>query len=207
MSSKKRKRSENAEAERSQENGEAHSLAGSTTTKTSKSKQAKGRKRQREDELKPESTQLLGKYEQKSKATDRTSDVTPSDAVPEQDYDHTMTPDTSQKSQRFIVFIGVLASSTFLLCHLLTEVRGNLPYSATTDSINAHFSKLRPRSVRHQTDKETGQSRGFAFLEFDGYDRMKTCLKLYHHSSFEDGLSNARRINVELTYVLYLCKN
>ena len=31
---------------------------------------------------------------------------------------------------------------------------------------------------------------------------MKTCLKLYHHSSFNDGKSPARRINVELTYVL-----
>jgi len=28
---------------------------------------------------------------------------------------------------------------------------------------------------------------------------MKTCLKLYHHSSFDDGKSPARRINVELT--------
>jgi len=36
-------------------------------------------------------------------------------------------------------------------------------------------------------------------LEFEGYDRMKTCLKLYHHSNFDDGLSPARKINVELT--------
>lgn len=45
------------------------------------------------------------------------------------------------------------------------------------------------------------KARGFAFLEFEAYDRMKTCLKLYHHSSFDDGKSPARRINVELTYV------
>ena len=31
---------------------------------------------------------------------------------------------------------------------------------------------------------------------------MKTCLKLYHHSNFDDGQSPARRLNVELTYAL-----
>jgi nucleolar protein 6 len=30
---------------------------------------------------------------------------------------------------------------------------------------------------------------------------MKTCLKLFHHSMFDDGLSAPRKINVELTYV------
>lgn len=28
---------------------------------------------------------------------------------------------------------------------------------------------------------------------------MKTCLKLYHHSIFDDGVSPPRKINVELT--------
>ncbi|KAI9875233.1 MAG: hypothetical protein M1830_008715, partial [Pleopsidium flavum] len=87
----------------------------------------------------------------------------------------------ASKHQRFIVFIG------------------NLPFTATTASITAHFSKVQPLSVRHRTHKTTGKSKGFAFLEFSGYDRMKTCLKLYHHSSFDDGLSPARKINVELT--------
>lgn len=61
---------------------------------------------------------------------------------------------------------------------------GNLPYSATTESIASHFAKLSPRAIRHRTDPQTGKSKGFAFLEFDRYDRMKTCLKLYHHSIF-----------------------
>ncbi|KZF24268.1 hypothetical protein L228DRAFT_259508 [Xylona heveae TC161] len=85
------------------------------------------------------------------------------------------------KAVRFIVFIG------------------NLPYSATTESVTKHFAKIQPTSVRHLTDKETGKSKGFAFLEFEAYDRMKTCLKLYHHSNFDDGISPARKINVELT--------
>ena len=97
-------------------------------------------------------------------------------------------------SQRFILFIG------------------NLPYSATTPQIEFHFSKLAPTSIRHSTDKSTGRSKGFAFLEFAGYDKMKTCLKLYHHSIFDpqdskdgqkverkDKKKPGRRINVELT--------
>ncbi|KAI4193265.1 MAG: hypothetical protein LQ350_008401 [Teloschistes chrysophthalmus] len=84
-------------------------------------------------------------------------------------------------SQRFIVFVG------------------NLPYSATEESIRQHFANLTPLSVRHRCDKDSGRSKGFAFLEFHNFDRMKTCLKTLHHSSFEDGISPARSINVELT--------
>lgn len=100
-------------------------------------------------------------------------------------------PSKPDPKQRFIVFIG------------------NLPYTAGTSTIRSHFSKLEPFAVRHSTDKSTGRSRGFAFLEFEGYDRMKTCLKLYHHSLFDAGgeLSSGkggrkgqtRKINVELT--------
>jgi nucleolar protein 6 len=108
--------------------------------------------------------------------------------------DSTIEGQNNSKPQRFILFIG------------------NLPYSATTPQIESHFSKLAPTSIRHSTDKSTGRSKGFAFLEFAGYDKMKTCLKLYHHSIFDPDDSNddhdkkrkdkkkpGRRINVELT--------
>jgi nucleolar protein 6 len=79
---------------------------------------------------------------------------------------------------------------------------GNLPYTATTESVTAHFSKIAPISVRVATDKkESDKCRGFGFVEFEAFDRMQTCLKLYHHSSFDDGKSPARKINVELTSV------
>ena len=90
---------------------------------------------------------------------------------------------------------------------------GNLPFTATDDSITKHFTKVHPQSIRHRTDRTTGKSKGFAFLEFEAYDRMKTCLKVYHHSTFDDGQSPARRLNVELTYAsissisLKLCAN
>ncbi|OXV05351.1 hypothetical protein Egran_06881 [Elaphomyces granulatus] len=87
-----------------------------------------------------------------------------------------------QKGGRFIVFIG------------------NLPFTATQESVENHFCKINPISVRVATEKgNSGKCRGFGFLEFQNYDRMQTCLKLYHHSSLDDGKSPARRINVELT--------
>ncbi|KAJ9655468.1 hypothetical protein H2198_005654 [Neophaeococcomyces mojaviensis] len=99
---------------------------------------------------------------------------------------------------------------------------GNLPFTCTTDQLQAHFRKLAPSQIRHATDKQTGKSKGFAFLEFDQYDKMKTCLKVYHHSIFDpertaqlgdeafdqngaelrtgqQGKSKGRKINVELT--------
>ncbi|KAI9740128.1 MAG: hypothetical protein M1818_004879 [Claussenomyces sp. TS43310] len=90
--------------------------------------------------------------------------------------------ETEGKAPRFIVFIG------------------NLPYSTTTASIQKHFAIIKPKSVRHLTRKDDpSKSKGCAFVEFEGYDHMKTCLKQFHHSTFDDGLSAPRKINVELT--------
>jgi len=90
--------------------------------------------------------------------------------------------DDAPKNARFIVFVG------------------NLPYTATKAKLEEHFAAVKPTSVRlldHKTDKT--KTRGIAFVEFDHYGRMETCLQRYHHSDFNDGVSPARRINVELT--------
>lgn len=84
-------------------------------------------------------------------------------------------------------------------CMHSQTLAGNLPYTATDETIRKHFSALLPFQIRNNTDKKTTKSKGFAFLEFEQYDRMKTCLKLYHHTQFDDGKSPARKINVELT--------
>ncbi|OAX77402.1 hypothetical protein ACJ72_08300 [Emergomyces africanus] len=89
--------------------------------------------------------------------------------------------DKDKKNQRFIVFIG------------------NLPFHTTLEAVQKHFAKIEPSHIRFPSEKGGKKSRGFAFIEFDHYDRMKTCLKLYHHSSFDDGKNPARKINVELT--------
>jgi nucleolar protein 6 len=113
--------------------------------------------------------------------------------------------DTEGKAARFIVFIGAFyppfSCSTSTNFHLK---QGNLPFTTTTASIQKHFASVKPISVRHLTHKDDPKkSKGAAFVEFDGYDHMKTCLKLFHHSMFDDGISPARKINVELTYVPY----
>lgn len=106
-------------------------------------------------------------------------------------------PAPSKKDDRFICFIG------------------NLPYNATSAQIHSHFVKIADgiKSIRLPTDKKTGKGKGFAFLEFDGFDKMKTCLKLYHHSIFDPSVQTedkeakpgqketgkGRRINVDLT--------
>jgi nucleolar protein 6 len=76
---------------------------------------------------------------------------------------------------------------------------GQLPFTCTTEDIQKHFANVQPNSIRHVTYKEGGKSKGYAFLEFDNWDRMRTCLKLYHHSEFDDGKSKPRKINIELT--------
>lgn len=85
------------------------------------------------------------------------------------------------KSGRFIVFVG------------------NLPYSATKEALTKHFKKIEPVSIRLLTDRESGKCKGTAFVELENWDRMNTALKLYHHTMFEDGVSKARKINVELS--------
>ncbi|KZZ96886.1 RNA binding protein [Ascosphaera apis ARSEF 7405] len=85
------------------------------------------------------------------------------------------------KNVRFIVFVG------------------NLPFGITQEQVQQHFAKIRPTQVRLATEKDSKKSRGFAFVEFDNYDRMKTCLKLYHHSLLDDGKGNSRKINCELS--------
>jgi nucleolar protein 6 len=107
--------------------------------------------------------------------------------------------DIRKKPARFIVFIGKLGYISFLPFEL-TEFIGNLPFSTTTESIKEHFAAVKPISIRHLTKKgEFTQSKGCAFVEFEGYDHMKTCLRLFHHSTFDNGISPPRKINVELT--------
>lgn len=83
---------------------------------------------------------------------------------------------------RFIVFVG------------------NLPFNATKESVEKHFGSVHPKSVRYLTDKVTKKGKGAAFVEFEGYDHMKTALRTMHHTEFDAGDGREKRkINVELT--------
>ncbi|KAF4952084.1 hypothetical protein FSARC_12716 [Fusarium sarcochroum] len=90
--------------------------------------------------------------------------------------------DADGKADRHIVFVG------------------NLPFTATAETIQAHFASLNPVGVRCMSDpKDSKPCRGFAFVEFSKVWHMRTCLDKFHHSEFSDGISYPRRINVELT--------
>ena len=101
------------------------------------------------------------------------------------------------------VSYALLVCSFFMSSWESAKYKGNLPFTATKESLVQHFTKVKPSSIRLPTSKGTGISKGYAFLEFDTYDRMQTSLQSYHHSTFNDRLSTARRINVELTWVNY----
>ncbi|OAJ34441.1 RNA recognition motif domain-containing protein [Piscirickettsia salmonis] len=64
---------------------------------------------------------------------------------------------------------------------------GNLPYSADDQSLEELFSQFGAiTSVKVIQDRETGRSKGFAFVEFDEKDAAEAALKL-------DGQDNGGR--------------
>ncbi|KJX93651.1 hypothetical protein TI39_contig4278g00022 [Zymoseptoria brevis] len=139
------------------------------------------------DEEKADTAASKPKKRKKKSATATAGD----DTTTAQDDNPNDAEEATTKS-KFIVFIG------------------NLPYKTTDATLTAHFKSLQPFHLRHRTDPQTKRSKGFAFLEFENYDRMKTCLKLFHHSMFDPeakevggtGKGNGkagRKINVELT--------
>ncbi|KAJ2159328.1 hypothetical protein GGF46_003120 [Coemansia sp. RSA 552] len=79
------------------------------------------------------------------------------------------------KAVRFIAFVG------------------NLPFSATADDLREMMASANPTSVRLSTDKVTGKSRGFAFVEFETSADLRRAIRFHHLP-----LGN-RQINVELT--------
>ncbi|RGP74276.1 hypothetical protein FSPOR_1456 [Fusarium sporotrichioides] len=118
------------------------------------------------------------KSKKKNKKQDKSAETTES-ADAEAD---TADAKTNGKADRHIVFVG------------------NLPFTATAETIKAHFASLNPIGVRCMSDpKDSKPCRGFAFVEFAKVWHMRTCLDKFHHSEFTDGTSYPRRINVELT--------
>ena len=56
---------------------------------------------------------------------------------------------------------------------------GNLPYNISDDQLNDMFAKFgTPDSARVITDRDTGQSKGFGFVEFTNADQAKEALSL-----------------------------
>lgn len=56
---------------------------------------------------------------------------------------------------------------------------GNLPYNISDDQLSGMFAKFgTPDSARVITDRDTGQSKGFGFVEFSNPDQAKEALSL-----------------------------
>ena len=71
---------------------------------------------------------------------------------------------------------------------------GSLAYATTDDTLNAHFAQIGPvKSARVITDRDSGRSKGFGFVEFeDEADNQKAVDQL--NGQDLDG----REINVSL---------
>jgi len=70
---------------------------------------------------------------------------------------------------------------------------GNLPFSATEDEIRDFFSTVGDvQSVKIITDRDTGRSRGFCFVEMDNADSAITDLNGQELSGRKLTVSEAR---------------
>ena len=63
---------------------------------------------------------------------------------------------------------------------------GNLPYSTDDKQLRAVFEEIgqQPREVRIITDRMTGQSRGFAFVEVNDAEAAAACISALHGKPF-----------------------
>lgn len=71
---------------------------------------------------------------------------------------------------------------------------GNLPFTTTTDQLEALFSE-HGTVVRAQvvSDRDTGRSRGFGFVEMESDEGAQAAI-----SAFNDREYNGRRLNVNV---------
>ncbi|KAJ4147519.1 hypothetical protein LMH87_002031 [Akanthomyces muscarius] len=167
----------------------------STAAVEEKKKDKKSKKEKKDKNDKTEEAPKKKSKKNKKPSSDETTTVAPEDAIPNgasngidldvdaANGDEDAEEGKPEKAARHIVFVG------------------NLPYTATAASISAHFATLSPIAVRCLTNKgDTKHTcKGIAFVEFAHVFQQRTCLDKFHHSMFDDGQSEARKINVELS--------
>lgn len=60
---------------------------------------------------------------------------------------------------------------------------GNLPYSTTEEELRALFTQAGVvKSVALITDRQTGRSKGFAFVEMDSQEAVDAAIQMFHGS-------------------------
>ena len=54
----------------------------------------------------------------------------------------------------------------------------NLPFSISEDELRDFFAAMNPTSVNIITERDTGRSRGFGFVEFGSEEDLKNAIEL-----------------------------
>jgi len=63
---------------------------------------------------------------------------------------------------------------------------GNLPYQITTDELRTHFSQAGTVvDAVVITDKRTGRSKGFGFVEFEKEDEATKAIEMFNSKDFQ----------------------
>ena len=63
---------------------------------------------------------------------------------------------------------------------------GSLPYEATEDQIKEHFSQAGTvESVNIISDKFSGKSKGFGFVEMSSDEEAEKAIKMFHEKDFQ----------------------
>ena len=71
---------------------------------------------------------------------------------------------------------------------------GNLPYSATEDSLKELFSQAgEVTSVTLIKDRDTGQSKGFGFIEMKNQEAMEAAIKQFNEYKLDE---RALKVNI-----------
>uniref|UniRef100_A0A8H7TU81 RRM domain-containing protein n=1 Tax=Bionectria ochroleuca TaxID=29856 RepID=A0A8H7TU81_BIOOC len=170
---------EGDDALQAENDAKPEATAGGQAEEAKEVKEKKDKKKEKKE--KKDKKDKKDKKEKKTKEKGEPADET-AEAAADGENPNNIEVDANKKADRHIVFVG------------------NLPFSATVATITAHFASLSPISVRCLKNKgDDKPCRGIAFVEFGKVWHMRTCLDKFHHSMFEDGVSPARRINVELT--------
>lgn len=69
---------------------------------------------------------------------------------------------------------------------------GNLSWSTTDEDLQAHFEQVgRVKSVRIVTDKSSGRSKGFGFVEFENAEDAQRAIEMLNEKDF-----NGRNLRV-----------
>jgi RNA recognition motif-containing protein len=79
--------------------------------------------------------------------------------------------------------------------HMETKLYvGNLPYSATEDSLRELFSQAgEVTSVTLIKDRDTGQSKGFGFIEMKNQEAMEAAIKQFNEYKLDE---RALKVNI-----------